>query len=233
MKYKKVFILTLLAINGLLYFSFLYMDIFNFEGAISSNLLKFISIAICFLIVLCIGNDYLNKKDKALLQLGLLITVFADFCFLIIDYYVLGIGLFCLVQVIYYNRYKGYRSYRYPLVILRFTITLILIVTIYLVLNLVTIKIDFLYVIALFYAICLISSIIESIRTFRDNTYSYPNKHMILLGMLLFLLCDINIAISNITKEISIVVHNISGILIWVFYLPSQVLLSMSGYKFR
>jgi len=95
------------------------------------------------------------------------------------------------------------------------------------------IKIDFLFAIAFFYSICLLGSTIEAIKAFRNNLYPYPNKHIILWGMVLFLLCDVNVAITYLTREHFTTLFNISSLLIWVFYLPSQVLLSISGYKFK
>lgn len=56
---------------------------------------------------------------------------------------------------------------------------------------------------------------------------------MILIGMILFLLGDINVAMSYISKEISVSLGNNFSLLIWVFYLPSQALLSLSGYKYK
>jgi len=216
-----------------LYILFLYIDIFNVKSFVSSNVIKYISIILCFGITILIGEYGLDKKDTFLLQTGFFITIFADLCFLIFDYYILGIIFFCLVQVVYYNRYKGYKSYRSPLIIARFIIVFLLIISIYLILNLFIVKIDFLFAIALVYSIYLLSSIIESIKAFKNNLYPFPNKHIIVLGMVLFLLCDINVAISSVTKEFATSVHDISKLLIWIFYLPSQVLLSLSGYKFK
>jgi len=209
------------------------MDIFNVQASIPSNTLKYISIILCFLITLLIEEDSINKKDVYLLQTGFFVTIFADLFFIIFDYYILGIILFCLVQIIYYIRYKGDRNYKFTLIIIRFFIIFSLIMVIYITLNLFIIQIDFLFAIAFFYSICLLGSTIEAIKAFRNNLYPYLNKHIILWGMILFLLCDINVAITYLTREHFTKLCNISSLLIWVFYLPSQVLLSISGYKFK
>jgi hypothetical protein len=62
---------------------------------------------------------------------------------------------------------------------------------------------------------------------------------MVALGMFLFLACDINVALFNITKfvpptnEIIFKLQYTAFVLIWFFYLPSQILLSMSGYSYK
>jgi hypothetical protein len=89
--------------------------------------------------------------------------------------------------------------------------------------------------ISLFYGICLLISVIKAIKASINNLYTSKSKHMIVFGMVLFLLCDTCVALSNITvifplsgyKMTSL--HTISSLLIWVFYLPSQLLLSLSG----
>lgn len=230
-KVKTLLLNTLLIMIGLLYILFLYLDIFNKKILISSSIFKYISIILCFIITLFIGEDGFNKRDKSLLQIGLFVTVLADLCFLILDYYILGTILFCLVQVIYYNRYKRGGIYRPPLSFIKFIIIFLLIMVIYLIINLTLIKIDFLFSIAFFYAICLIFSTVESIKAFKNNLYPCYNKYIIVVGMVFFLLCDINIAIFNTSKEFNVFIYNISALLIWSFYLPSQVLLSISGYR--
>lgn len=198
-----------------------------------SNILKFISIILCFTIALLIGKDGLGNRDKLLLQIGLFLTVLADFCFLILNHYTSGIALFCLVQIIYYNRYRGGTVYRPPFIFIKFIIIFLSVMASYFIINLGPKKPEFLYAIALFYAICLILATIEAIKTFKNNLYPSYNRHMIVIGMVLFLLCDASIAVFNIGQQFHLPWHNIFALLIWIFYLPSQVLLSISGYQFK
>ncbi|NLC03333.1 MAG: hypothetical protein GX787_03515 [Tissierellia bacterium] len=74
--------------------------------------------------------------------------------------------------------------------------------------------------------------VVKGIAISQDKSYLNPNKHMIAFGMVLFLLCDASIAISYVLRSLNIL--NLSYLfsnLIWIFYLPSQVLLSLSGYE--
>lgn len=239
-KNKELILNTLFIIIAILYIWFIYIDIHSVEFFISSNILKYISIVLCFIITLIIKNDNLHKKDILLLQVGLFITVLADLCFLIFNYYIIGIGLFCLVQIIYYYRYKSrFNSSRIfsqnkskvsP--VLKFIKIFLFIIVFYFMMNLFGIKVDFIVLIAIFYSVCILYTTAESIKVFKYNKYPFLNKYMILFGAILFLLCDINVAISNIAREFDFSIYNTSSLLIWIFYLPSQVLLSISGYKF-
>lgn len=62
----------------------------------------------------------------------------------------------------------------------------------------------------------------------------FPHPVMFLIGLLLFLICDINVLIFNLGSYISInsetfvILQNASTILMWTFYLPSQVLIVLS-----
>ncbi len=228
--HNKIYLNTLLIIIGILYILFLYIDIFNIQFPIQSYILKYLSIICCFIIVLIIGENSLNKRDISLLQAGLLITIFADLSFLIFHYYNFGVIFFCLIQMIYYIRYTGYRD---SVSIFTFIAIFLIIIITYIILKLFIKEIDFLYVISFFYSICLIATIVEAIKVFKTKLYPSPNKHMILIGMILFLLGDINVAMSYISKEISVSLGNNFSLLIWVFYLPSQALLSLSGYKYK
>ncbi len=220
-------------IIGLLYILFLCSDISNTKIFLSSAVFKYISIILCFVITILIGEDGLNKRDRLLLQIGFFITILGDLCLLIFDYYIPGVALFCLVQIIYYNRYKGGPNHRASFVFVEFIAIFLLTVIIYYIVNLTLIKIDFLFAIAFFYAVCLILSTVESIKTFKYKLYPCYNRYMIVIGMILFLLCDISVALFNISKEFNMTVYKMSALSMWGFYLPSQFLLSISGYRFE
>lgn len=229
----KIMLITII----ILYFIFLYMDFFSINLIISSNIIKFISMVLILSITFLIGNDSLSIKDSSLLKLGISITVIADiFLLLVDDYYILGIGLFSIVQLIYSIRY----DYKNRKKILRyFVILFIFLSLIYIFINTFIGKIDFTIVIALFYGLFLLFNVRKSILLYKDKKYPKINSLLILIGMVLFLLCDINVALNNIlnTRNISnnfiATFSNISFISMWLFYLPSQVLLSLSGYKSR
>lgn len=234
--FKSMTLKAILLIISIFYVSFLYMDFFSIRSYISTDIIKFISILLCFLIGLLTGKDAINIRDKHLLQVGLFFTIMADLCLLILDYFVLGIVLFCIVQITYFVRYKVNQSGKSSVV--RFLILFEALIVLYIVANFFFVRIPFLFVIALFYSICLGSSVVKALKACKNNTFLCHNKYMIAFGMILFLLCDINVGIYNMPRFSYLSgyftegFYNTSRQLVWFFYLPSQVLLALSGYKF-
>lgn len=221
----KVFLLFI----AILYIGFMYIDIYDIESIISSDRLKYLSMLLVLMISFFIGDDALNVKDLKLLQTGLFITLIADLFLLILGrHYIFGILLFSVVQIIYSSRY-GFTNLKIN--IRNFIVIFSSLFIVYLVVDKLIFKLDFIWGMGLFYGICLLNSVIKAAKAYRDRLFPKPNGHMILIGMVLFLLCDINVALYNILNEG--LFYNISSISMWLFYLPSQVLLSLSGYKYN
>lgn len=231
--YKRITVKFLLLLIALLYISFLYLDIFNKEIFLSSRELKFISMILIFIISIFTRKDALSYKDLHLLQIGLFITLIADLFLLVLDsHYILGIILFSIVQILYSFRYE-YRNLK--LTIRNFIIIFLGLSILHIIINKFVIELDFILVIGLFYGICLLNSVVKAVKAYKYKTYPIPNRQMILIGMMLFLLCDINVALYNILGYIGKVnvFYNISFVSMWLFYLPSQVLLALSGYRYN
>lgn len=221
----KVFLIFI----AILYIGFMYIDIYDIESIISSDRLKYLSMLLVLMISFFIGDDALNVKDLKLLQTGLFITLIADLFLLILGrHYIFGILLFSVVQIIYSSRY-GFTNLKIN--IRNFIVIFSSLFIVYLVVDKLIFKLDFIWGMGLFYGICLLNSVIKAAKAYRDRLFPKPNGHMILIGMVLFLLCDINVALYNILNEG--LFYNISSISMWLFYLPSQVLLSLSGYKYN
>jgi hypothetical protein len=103
----------------ILYVLFLYMDGYNVKAVITSEYIKYLCIILCFLLSILptkkplvgfgIGKDLhaytANYRDRLLLQLGMFITIIADLCLVIFDFYILGVVFFSMVQIIYSVRY--------------------------------------------------------------------------------------------------------------------------------
>ena len=66
-------------------------------------------------------------------------------------------------------------------------------------------------------------------------TCLFPHPVMFLIGLVLFLLCDINVMIYNMDGFVNVsssfyhMLKSSSVILMWAFYLPSQVLIVLSA----
>jgi hypothetical protein len=220
----------------ILYIFILYVAFFNVKLFITSESIKYLCILLCFLLSILSNKDKLvntvNHRDIFLLQLALFITVIADLCLIIFNYFILGVIFFSLVQIMYSIRYTTKRTIS---TLVNFFIIFLCIMLSYGIVSLFIVKIDILLPISMFYFICLLTSVIKAIKVWKNNLYPSPSKYMIVLGMILFLLCDICVALSNITLFLPLSGHFIARLeliasfLIWVFYIPSQLLLSLSG----
>ena len=232
-KMKKVILMIILIILAILYISFLYLDFYNLYN---TDKLKYIAILLCFLLSLMTMRHAISAADTFLLQFGLFMTTLADLCLLLLENYTLGIAIFCLVQITYCIRYAPSKAYS---TVISFLITFEIIVILYIILGILIKDLDLLFAVAFAYSICLTTSVIRAFKSYKANLYPNPNKNMIVLGMILFLLCDINVGLTSIIKLTDLhsplldKAYNISLFLIWFFYLPSQVLLAMSGYDFK
>lgn len=233
--YRSLIVKISLIIISILYALFIYIDIFDGKFTISLDRIKYICIVLCFLISILTGKDALNKRDLCLLQLGLFFTVIADFFLIILVNNVLGVVSFCFTQIFYSIRY---RSGEFKLVLKNSIIIFLLVSIFYLTVNHFIADMDILIGISLYYSIFLISNVVKSIKICKYNLYPSPNKYLIAIGMVLFLLCDINVALRSISGDIyslwniADLYTNIFSSLVWIFYIPSQVLLSLSGYRF-
>jgi hypothetical protein len=234
MKSKKTNLIKILvALNIIIYMVFTWWDIFNKETFISSDVLKFMSMIIVFIISIMTKKDALSFKDLHLLQIGLFITLIADLLLLLLDnHYILGIFLFSIVQILYSLRYE-FRNFK--LTIRNFFIIFLSLSILYIIINKFVVEIDFLWAMGLFYGLCLLNSVIKAFKAYKYKIYPEPNRQMILIGMILFLLCDINVALYNILGYMGKVnvFYNISSVSMWLFYLPSQILLALSGYNYN
>lgn len=224
MIYRSKIIKLILVIILIIYICFISVELFHIKTAIDMNIIKYIGIALCFLITLISNGNEINKRDINLLQIGMVFTLIADFFLVILDYHIAGVVMFSIVQMIYITRYTEGNSNH---IIKRLVGVFIFISIIYLLVNRYIMKFEYLIAMGLFYSICILISILKSIKAGKTMMYPNLNKNMIIWGMVLFALCDLNVALARIEQ-----IHNISSNLIWVFYLPSQVLLSLSGYQY-
>ncbi len=218
---KKSLVKLFIYINFILYFSFLLMDIYNRDSYnYASICLKYSTILLCFVLSLFIGNDCINKRDLLFLQSARFFTLLADLFLVLSGKLFLGIFFFILVQYSYLFRSLTKKS----LVLISIILSLFLIPT-FIVFSYRLSNIS-LFIIALYYGILLLTNLIIA-----SKKYKY--HHIIFWGMLLFCLCDINVALYNLSSNFNFT--NISfipfGFLIWLFYFPSQLLLTLSGFK--
>ncbi|MCY6356116.1 lysoplasmalogenase family protein [Clostridium sp. ZS2-4] len=217
LKLERIIIVAII----LIYINFLMVDL---QGG-DSRMLKYISILLCFILSLFIRDRGNDKRDTRLLHEALFFTISADLNLVILNNFILGVSAFCIVQIIYIIRHSR-NIFLNKRDIVLFLIEGIIVSRLVIMLNMRIYEYKELYIIACIYSILLLTSVLMAFGTIKRVFYSKINSYFITIGMILFLLCDINVGLYHIGK-----IQYISGILVWLFYLPSQLLLSLSGYK--
>ncbi len=236
---KKSFELIFLLLQAILYVAFLTLDITGGSIRLSVGI-KYSIIILCFCYALLIGSACKSIVFyTSLLQAGLFFTLISDLFILILDYYFYGVLVFILVQQLYSIR----------LIILRCQMTdktewgiayakrvvvqVGIAAVVCLVLGLTGITLEGLLIASVLYFISILFNTIMAIRLVHSNR---KNRGFLLyaVGMALFLLCDINVGLFNLTgfiampEKIYSVIYSFSSILMWTFYAPSQLLIALS-----
>ncbi|MFL0267158.1 lysoplasmalogenase family protein [Candidatus Clostridium radicumherbarum] len=230
---KKLSVRILIAIQIFIFLIFLYTDIhlINRNNQISVKL-KFITILLCFIITLLIGKDSYNKRDRFLVQLARFFTVIADYFLLIKEDFKLGIICFCIVQITYIIRHslmekKVYKNLFFLIFFLLISIFTLAVINI----NNFDRK---LLALGLIYAVFLLTSVYCGVSTLKRGKFPKEGALLISIGIILFLFCDINVGLFNIVGYIGLAKYEkLTGFFIWFFYFPSQLLLSLSGFKIQ
>jgi len=203
-----VFLVTLL----LLYLVILSLDFLSLPGHQWLDELKFASILLCFLFAVALYWTSTNKRDSKFVVMGLFFTVIADVNLVLMNEHVLGVFFFCLVQLTYLKRLTS-RYFRFSVIVA--TIAM---------LSAFFISSQTLYVLAGLYAFLILS---VTTATWASKLPQF-NKQCASWGMILFILCDLHVALGNqlpVDYWYDALAHN----MVWLFYLPSQTLLAMSG----
>lgn len=159
--------------------------------------IKFTVIACAFMISIL--------GEITLVKVALFFTLICDFLLLFTNHPFFAVSLFCVVQLIYSYKFstKKDSTAKYFYLILA--------------------VLPFIYyftfkgpLVCVFYAFILLSNLIQAIKT---------RKPHLILAFSLFALCDLCVAIYNLTGI------EFFHLLIWIFYTPSQLLLSLSSAK--
>jgi hypothetical protein len=246
-----------LLLQTILYASFLVLDLTGHNNGLSIGI-KYAIIILCFCNALLAGGAFkgivllhrkLRPSHSLFIQLGLLFTLIADYFLLLKDYYLYGVLAFIVVQQLYSIRLirqqwaqkavtlgdpddkvgcVPFTLYVKPM-LLRVGLT----VLICFIIKVAGMTLEVLLIVSVYYFISILSNTIASCRLYFLDRTSRSNQ-LYAIGMMLFLLCDINVGLFNLTGFIELseesysLIYSLSSILMWTFYAPSQVLISMS-----
>ena len=170
-------------------------------------------------IALCVIYSFLKFRKDGFLVFALFLTLTADIILAINNVSIFGVGTFCLVQLVHTFRLSNYRPYIFIISILASII--IFIVSVF---N----HTNPLYVMVGFYGLGLLFNIYLSGKWFFFKRT--PASRFAFIGFVLFLACDICVAVSFLssTEVIPPFWQQIANYAAWFFYYPSQILISNS-----
>ena len=221
---KKVFLILVLLVELFLYTLFLYFD-FNDINIEISNWLKYVGIIICFLASLIPIFSKNSAKTQYFIPFSLFFTLVSDY-FLLINtdknLYIFGVVIFIIVQLsyfIYIEILKKNKTSFLISLIFRIILSSILIIVLSI------IRFDLLSIVSACYFVELLMNFITSLSLIKINKYFL----IFSIGLLLFIGCDISVGLTNLDLFEGHIKNLVSN-LMWIFYLPSQVLISFSNY---
>ncbi len=200
-----------LILEAVLYLIFTGMDLCSYSG--TTIAFKYAGILLCLLFSIlcaCSGGDPFVPAAQ-------LFTASADFFLLVInEYYLAGILLFIGAQTVYLIRlYRRAGKIWLParIACALLAVLILCIVKMYSLLNLAAV---------LYFSLLLINMAVSwTLKTGMWREFS--------IGLSLFVLCDICVGLFNLGKSMPAGLYHFSEIGMWLFYLPSQVLISLSS----
>lgn len=200
-----------LTVEAILYAAFLIWDLT--VGGPGSNPIKFAGILLCLAYSL-----YLSRQGGCrLVSAALALTVLADVFLLLLNaHYALGILLFCGVQGLYFICIvRGGGRNLWGLRLGLFLLSLV-------VLNLLGLLIP-LNILALFYFTNFFCNALASL------SCSGRSMRLFSIGLWLFLCCDLCVGLFQNPQLVPPAVSAFVSVGMWLFYLPAQVLIALSG----
>jgi len=201
-----------LAAEAALWAAFLCLDLFrDGEGTVP---LKYAGVVLCLIFSLYAAA----RGGDALTAAALAFTVGADTFLLLLDrWYILGVGLFCVVQGLYLGRILRANGGRalWPLRLGLSLAALVLLARLGL--------LDPLNALSLFYFSNFFCNVLQAARL--------PGRggRLFFFGLLLFLCCDVCVGMFNQPGLVPAGLYAFAAVGMWLFYLPGQVLIALSA----
>lgn len=192
-------------------------------GIINIDVIKYCGIILCFIYICMSSNFVYTLKEKNVAKVAFFFTILADYFLLFTKYYEIGVVCFLMVQSVYLFRMTDTIKVFIQIVVKDICLWLSLVVVIYLWIgnNRLQSISQFLILICTLYASIFLGNV--------KQAWKQKDKNIVFfIGLLLFLICDLNVAIYNLKFEMIVGISDIAGKLIWLFYLPSQVLIVKS-----
>lgn len=205
-------IAVFLGLEGILYCLFLWLDRMNYAQA--APVVKYLSIVLCAVAALlsaAFGGD-------RLVALGLCLTLVADLTLLFfLNHSLFGVMVFYAVQVVYLIRMSQAKQGRAWL-----SMRVALFVLLLLFLNEFHLLDELTGAAALYISFFFVNLL-------QGVTLSGKEGQLFFWGLLLFFCCDLCVGLFNFPLSLPGWLHTFAEWGMWIFYLPGQVLIVLSG----
>ena len=208
----------LLALTATVYVAFNLLELFGQAGRLST-LLKYAGVLLCLLVALLSDTRRVNPADHRALLLGLTLTALSDTFLLFSELLWVGLLCFCLVHLTYIRRVNPIAFV--PLLLATLAVLLLLLAAEWL-----AVGPPLILSLAVLYALLFGLDLLFALRAAH---LPQSTQRVLLAGLVLFALCDLNVAVSHLATG---ALQQAASSLIWIFYLPSQGLLALSGIRF-
>jgi len=169
-------------------------------------------------VALCATAAFCLRGDKWLLA-AMMFTVMADACLLLLGWELRGVAVFCFAQFSYILRALPNRRWLllYPLAFIAPLILLAL-------------GQPLLLCVSALYAQTLVCAVAATVYAWKTKWFPKWRGRCAALGMMLFLGCDICVALYNLSViGVDSAASSAVWAAIWLFYAPSQLLLACSA----
>lgn len=246
---NKPLLIIFLILEVVIYLSFLYLDMIGSTKYDLNNYLKYTSILLCVLFQVL----YYHRLGLVtlFLKLAIITTAVADYFLLIKGNNELGVSVFIYVHLFYMIklhiediRKNGIKQSKRQnkkisfigIIALRYIVIIFNTFIVSLIFSYFGVEIDGLFIVTSIYFQSLIYNTFVAVKSVIGQKDKMGN-YIFAAGMLLFLLCDINVGLYNLTyyldvsEELYSLIYAVSSISMWFFYLPSQILISISEVK--
>ena len=172
-------------------------------------------------IFLCLIYAYQSFRTDSLLIIAFLFTLLADTILMWIHAETIGVYVFCFAQFFHTARLGNTR----PKFLMGYFITIFVIFCFGL-----TQGYNPVYTISFIYALAIVTNLVIARRLFRSDPTNIRFR-LAFIGFILFLCCDTCVAVSYLANVdvLPKVIFPFVNYFVWVFYYPSQVLLSNSS----
>lgn len=212
---------SFISLQFILYICFIVLDMTGKAIAVS-NQIKLISIVLCF--AFAIFQFYLKHTRIAFLQVCILgFTLISDYFLLLTNAYSVGIVTFIMVQLGYSGALKLAKNQAKNQALTR---TEYLISGALIVISMILLKFDVTVGLSLLYAVLFVRNLFVAHKARKLSQYN----RWLFIGLLLYAICDIQVAMFNleVIKTHFTWLYSVVAVGMWVFYLPGQVILTLS-----